>query len=204
MSNNFFKKNVLFYLFFVLVIIIIITLIIFLSQSSKISDQAGKQNNNNFAKVGPVNQNIADSETDSEAEPNEMPLNSTGSSAPFEIFMPATTSLNISPTRLANPASINCEKVGGKLHMKKDGAGGEYGLCYFDDNRACEEWALLKGDCPWGGRRTTGFDTEAQRYCVWRGGETYAVEKGVCKFKDGSSCLDDEFYNETCSPGQNK
>ena len=200
MGNKFFKKNILLYTLSVLVIMTIITFIIIHFQSSSTSDQDGKKNNSNPAKIEQVNNDNTFPETDIDSES----LNKVESPAPFEIFMPATTSLNVSPTSLANPASINCEKVGGKLHIKKNGAGGEYGLCYFDDNQACEEWALLKGDCPRGGRRTTGFDTEAQRYCAWLGGETYAVEKAVCKFKDGSSCLDDELYNETCLLGQNK
>ena len=39
---------------------------------------------------------------------------------------------------MVNPASANCEKVGGKLVINKRGDGGEYGLCYFEENRACE------------------------------------------------------------------
>jgi hypothetical protein len=101
---------------------------------------------------------------------------------------------------IANPASVNCEKVGGKLMIQKRGDGGEYGLCYFEDNRACEEWALLRGDCPYGGRRTTGFDTIDQNYCAWLGGETFAVENSICTFKDGSKCPTIELYNGTCTP----
>lgn len=103
-------------------------------------------------------------------------------------------------TTLANPASANCEKVGGRLTIEKRGDGGEYGLCYFEDNRACEEWALLKGDCSVGGRKTTGFDTIDQNYCAWVGGETLAVENSVCTFKDGSKCPTIELYNGTCTP----
>ena len=54
-------------------------------------------------------------------------------------------------TQLANPASVNCTKSGGHLAIEKRGDGGEYGVCYFDDNKACEEWALFRGECPQGG-----------------------------------------------------
>lgn len=101
---------------------------------------------------------------------------------------------------IANPASTNCKEKGGTLQIKTRGDGGEYGLCYFEDNYACEEWALFRGECPVGGRRTTGYDTEAQRYCAWLGGQTYAQDNAVCTFKDGSTCPDEALYNGTCSP----
>jgi len=118
--------------------------------------------------------------------------------------------LNLAPSEQAqnyseaNPASQNCATVGGNLEIKKNGAGGEYGLCYFEDNRACEEWALFRGECPIGGIKTTGFDTEAQSYCAWLGGETLAVDNAVCKFKDGSSCLDTDLYSDLCHKGEEK
>ena len=100
---------------------------------------------------------------------------------------------------MANPASVNCVKVGGNSVIKTDGSGGQYGLCYFEDNRACEEWALFRGDCPVGGRRTTGYDTIDQNYCVWRGGETLATKDSICTFKNGKKCSTIDFYNGKCS-----
>jgi putative hemolysin len=119
----------------------------------------------------------------------------------------STTSSNISSgtapvTNMANPASSNCLKVGGSVVIDKRGDGGEYGLCYFEDNRACEEWALLRGECPVGGRKTTGFDTIDQKYCAWLGGSTFAVENAICIFKNGRQCSTIELYNGKCS--QNK
>jgi len=107
------------------------------------------------------------------------------------------------PAGLANPASVNCTVVGGRLVIEKRGDGGEYGLCYFEDNRACEEWALLKGDCSVGGVKTTGFDSIDQKYCAWRGGETLAVPQSVCTFKNGSKCSTVEFYEGSCAPTEN-
>jgi len=106
---------------------------------------------------------------------------------------------NNSLNNMANPASVNCLKVGGTTKIVKNGNGAEYGLCYFEDNRACEEWALLNGDCPWGGMRTTGYDTIDQKYCAWAGGQTYAVKDSICIFKNGSKCPTIDFYNGKCS-----
>jgi len=111
---------------------------------------------------------------------------------------PAAEIITPAPTQLANPASVNCSKVGGNLVIQKRGDGGEYGLCYFEDNRACEEWALLRGDCPLGGVKTTGLDTIDQKYCAWSGGETLAVPQSICTFKDDSKCSTEEFYNGKC------
>ncbi len=52
---------------------------------------------------------------------------------------------------VANPASSNCMATGGNLVIRKRGDDGEYGLCNFDDNKSCEEWALMRGglSCGW-------------------------------------------------------
>lgn len=109
------------------------------------------------------------------------------------------TSNNTTSNQLANPASVNCLKVGGSLIIEKNGTGGEYGLCYFKDNRACEEWALMRGECPVGGMKTTGFDTIDQKYCVWSGGQTFAVLNSICTFKNGLKCSTLDFFNGKCS-----
>lgn len=99
---------------------------------------------------------------------------------------------------LANPASVNCQDKGGSLSIKTRPDGGQYGLCYFDDGRACEEWSMFRGDCPVGGVKTTGYDTEAQRFCAWSGGRTQAEINAVCVFNNGSSCLAEDFYQGNC------
>ena len=73
--------------------------------------------------------------------------------------------------QLANPASENCIKHGGKISIEKRGDGGEYGVCLFEDNRQCEEWAMLRDDCPVGGIKVTGYVTPAACYCAITGGE---------------------------------
>ncbi len=67
---------------------------------------------------------------------------------------------------IANPASVNCIDKGGTLSIQKRGDGGEYGICIFEDNRQCEEWALFRGECPAGGIKITGYVTPAARYCA--------------------------------------
>jgi putative hemolysin len=109
--------------------------------------------------------------------------------------------------QLANPASENCIKHGGKLIIEKRGDGGEYGICLFEDNRQCEEWAMLRGNCPVGGIKVTGYVTPAARYCAIEGGE-YKItansnmenEQGVCTFVNGKKCDVWEYFNGKCIP----
>ena len=108
-------------------------------------------------------------------------------------------------TRIANPASVNCTDKGGQLEIKKAGDNGEYGVCIFEDNRQCEEWALLRGVCPEGGLKITGYATDAEVYCAITGG-TYNVpnekaekEQGTCEFKSGKKCDVWEYFNGKCT-----
>ena len=45
---------------------------------------------------------------------------------------------------IANPASEFCVKQDGKLEMKKDKDGGEYGVCPLPDGSVVEEWAYFR------------------------------------------------------------
>lgn len=108
---------------------------------------------------------------------------------------------------MPNPASENCMAQGGVLTIEKRGDGGEFGVCTFEDNRQCEEWALMRGQCPVGGIKVTGYLTPAARYCAITGGE-YADngttseedEQGTCTFTTGASCPAADYYNGQCSP----
>jgi putative hemolysin len=46
---------------------------------------------------------------------------------------------------LANPASVNCEKLGGR-HVIRNLPRGQVGMCVFKDGRVCDEWALYRDD----------------------------------------------------------
>lgn len=106
---------------------------------------------------------------------------------------------------LANPASTHCVAQGGSLVLERDGAGGSFGVCRFEGNRQCEEWALLRGDCPAGGVDVSGYATPAARYCALRGGR-YAVlsgagsaaEQGSCSFGAERSCAAAAFFAGLC------
>jgi dipeptidase D len=112
------------------------------------------------------------------------------------------------PAELPNPASENCVAQGGALSIETREDGGQYGICLFEDNMQCEEWALLRGDCPVGGVKVTGYTTPAAVYCAITGGE-YTVagnagaddEQGACIFKGGSQCDVWEYYDGECAPG---
>ncbi|GAB4528140.1 MAG: hypothetical protein Kow0063_04060 [Anaerolineae bacterium] len=108
---------------------------------------------------------------------------------------------------IANPASENCARQGGTLVIQKRGDGGEYGVCIFEDNRQCEEWALLRGECPVGGVKVTGYLTPAAQYCAITGG-AYQVtannntdqEQGTCTFKNGQTCDVWDYFDGKCDP----
>jgi len=126
----------------------------------------------------------------------------TGCAAPSA---PAGAAAVAAAPQRANPASQNCTARGGTLSIERTGAGGEYGVCVFDDNRQCEEWALLRGECPVGGVGVAGYATPPGRYCAITGGR-YAVtastntpdEQGSCTFKDGKSCNARAYYDGRC------
>jgi putative hemolysin len=111
----------------------------------------------------------------------------------------------VAPT-LANPASTHCVASGGRLSMEQNPRGGTFGVCVFDDNRQCEEWALLRGHCPVGGLRVTGYVTPAARYCAITGGR-YTItsgsgtagEQGTCLTARGSTCDAKAWFDGTCA-----
>ena len=108
---------------------------------------------------------------------------------------------------IANPASTYCIDQGGFLEMERRGDLGEIGVCYFEDNRQCEEWALFRGECPVGGVKVTGYGSEAARFCAITGGtygyigpDAAGIEQGTCTFANSKTCDVWEYYNGTCSP----
>lgn len=113
-----------------------------------------------------------------------------------------------SSTDIANPASENCGEQGGTVVIEERGDGGQYGVCTFEENRQCEEWAMMRGDCPVGGIKVTGYVTDAARFCAITGG-TYEVtgtddsgeEQGTCTLPDGQSCDVWDYYNGDCTAG---
>lgn len=45
--------------------------------------------------------------------------------------------------RIANPASENCIRLGGRLELREE-AGGVVGYCHLPDGRVVEEWTLFR------------------------------------------------------------
>ena len=117
---------------------------------------------------------------------------------------------------IANPASVYCGEVGGKLEIKKDASGGEYGMCTFDNGTSCEEWALFRKEgCKPGVEpaATTappaiGMADPASVYCGQMGGKTVIKtdasggQYGMCTFDNGTSCEEWAlFRKEGCKSG---
>lgn len=107
---------------------------------------------------------------------------------------------------LANPASENCTAKGGMSQIETLPSGAQYGVCLFEDNRQCEEWALMRGECPVGGIKVTGYVTPQARYCAIRGG-TYTVtaeqtadapERGDCTLPGRETCDALALYEGRC------
>lgn len=47
---------------------------------------------------------------------------------------------------MANPASVHCEKVGGKVVIEKDAQGNQKGICHLPDGTRVDEWELFRRD----------------------------------------------------------
>ncbi|RJR31869.1 DUF333 domain-containing protein [Candidatus Parcubacteria bacterium] len=48
---------------------------------------------------------------------------------------------------LANPASVYCEKNGGRVENRKDAQGNETGICVFPNGSECDEWKFFRNEC---------------------------------------------------------
>ncbi len=46
---------------------------------------------------------------------------------------------------MANPASVYCQKIGGRLEMRQ-GPDGVRGICHLPDGTSMDEWALFRRD----------------------------------------------------------
>jgi len=48
--------------------------------------------------------------------------------------------------QMANPASVYCQQLGGKLEIAKGKDGGEVGYCTLPGGERIEEWELFRRD----------------------------------------------------------
>ncbi|MCB8769567.1 putative hemolysin [Acinetobacter soli] len=51
---------------------------------------------------------------------------------------------NIKSTGMPNPASVHCEKIGGKSFTKKNLAGDEFAFCKLSDGSEVDAWELFR------------------------------------------------------------
>jgi uncharacterized protein len=61
----------------------------------------------------------------------------------------AFTQVTTTPAALsgmANPASVNCGKVGAISEIMNNTDGSQYGMCKFPNGTTCEEWALFRDE----------------------------------------------------------
>ncbi len=132
----------------------------------------------------------------------------------FVACSPAQTS----PTpqaNMPNPASVYCEKNGGKLELRTDAAGAVSGVCVFSDKSECEEWAYFRSECKPGNsqvspiptpRSKSNLSNPASAYCEQQGNKLKIVtaddgsQKGVCIFPNGSTCDEWAYFRGECGP----
>ncbi|MFN8670878.1 MAG: DUF333 domain-containing protein [Candidatus Sericytochromatia bacterium] len=134
---------------------------------------------------------------------------------------PSTPSTAPSP-QLPNPASVNCEKQGGKLSIV-DTKDGQQGICTFDDKSQCEEWAFYRGECKKGEKIPAPLASSpnvlapstnpnnklanpASINCEQQGGKLSIIDtkdgqQGMCTFDDKSQCEEWAFYKGECKKG---
>lgn len=102
---------------------------------------------------------------------------------------------NTDSLNMTNPAATNCVAQGGTNTIATKPDGSQYGVCLFEDNQQCEDWALYRGECPVGGIKITGYDSQAEIYCAITGG---TVTGDTC-VKNAQECPLDAYYDGSCS-----
>ena len=80
---------------------------------------------------------------------------------------------------MPNPASEFCIKKGGKLKIKTNADGGQFGICHLPDGTECEEWAFFKGECRPGEQTTIEYPIEGEAMPPTQGEEQRC--RHVCK-----------------------
>jgi uncharacterized protein len=130
---------------------------------------------------------------------------------------------NASAVGMANPASVNCGKIGGTTEIRTAADGGQYGMCTFSNGTSCEEWALFRNQgcttnmtasAPANATATpavigaVGMANPASVNCGKINGTTEIKtaadggQYGMCTFSNGTSCEEWAlFRNEGCKSG---
>ena len=127
---------------------------------------------------------------------------------------PVTATATLDTITIANPASAYCEEQGFKLETRTAQDGSQYGVCMFEDDTECEEWAYYRRECKPGDMDVApaptaspaGIANPAFAYCVEQGGTSElrtaadGSQSGVCVFPDGSECEEWAFFRGECTP----
>ena len=93
------------------------------------------------------------------------------------------------PIGIPNPASVYCADAGGKPLTEKRPDGSEFGICRFENDRECGQWALFRGECPMGGIDVSPYPTDAARFCAITGGTVQVDGNRIeCTTKNGRTC----------------
>lgn len=102
---------------------------------------------------------------------------------------------------MPNPASVNCEDKWWTLEIREIPWRWEYGVCIFEDNLQCEEWALYRWDCPVWWVKITWYVNDESVYCAITGNEyiykktlEYWTEVWDCKMKSWEVADAREYY----------
>lgn len=95
------------------------------------------------------------------------------------LFLLCTTSVWAQGRRsIENPASVYCEKMGGRYEVRNDASGNEYGVCIFPDKSECNAWDFLRGKAcnSFSYCAQNGYDTESEKINMG----SYYKECAVC------------------------
>lgn len=125
----------------------------------------------------------------------------TGDTCTVEDINNNTTPSN---NQIANPASVHCERQGGKSEIRTAADGSQTGYCLFDNNSECEEWAFMKGEC----QKTENINTDNPdiQACTKADGaisnrEECGEQVNTCILKDGTVCPLDQMATKECEEG---
>ena len=127
---------------------------------------------------------------------------------------PVTATPTLDTIDIANPASAYCEEQGFKVDIRTAQDGSQYGVCMFEDDSECEEWAYYHDECKPGDMEVAqapiatpaGIANPASNYCAEKGGISEirtaqdGSQYGVCTFPGGKECEEWDLFNGKCAP----
>lgn len=81
---------------------------------------------------------------------------------------------------MANPASVYCEKQGGRLEIRTASDGGQTGYCVFANGKECEEWKFFRGECSPSTGSNSNQNSQTKKTTLKKGsiGERYTNYEG--------------------------